>query len=91
MNQYIDIPLLTGMHAGRNFMNIISSDVVIFVSIGSPGTLSELAFAIQMERPSIVMHGSEKLKSYIDEILNGVVMFADSLSELETNLKKLLS
>ena len=90
MNEYLDIPLLTGMHAGRNFMNVISSDVLIFVSVGSPGTLSELAFAIQMEKPSIVLNGSEKLKSYIDEISDKRITFVDGLDELSLKLEGLL-
>ena len=90
MNEYIDYPLLTSMHAGRNYMNIISSDVLIFVSVGSPGTLSELAYAIQMERPSIIIRGSEKLKEYVEEMKAENVTFVDSLEELETKLKELL-
>ena len=90
MNQYIDIPLLTNMSAGRNYMNAISSDILIFVSVGSPGTLSELAFAIQMEVPSIIIRGSEKLKSYINEFAEGPVTFVDSIEELEAEMYKLL-
>lgn len=86
MNEYIDYPLLTSMHAGRNYMNIISSDVLVFVSVGSPGTLSELAYAIQMERPSIIIRGSEKLKAYVEELKASHVTFVDSLEELSTKL-----
>jgi uncharacterized protein (TIGR00725 family) len=90
MNQYLDIPLLTSMSAGRNFINVISSDILIFVSIGSPGTLSELAYAIQMEIPSIVIRGSEKLQSCINEFTEGVVTFVDSMEELQAKLDELL-
>lgn len=90
MNKYLDIPLLTSMSAGRNFMNAISSDILIFVSVGSPGTLSELAFAIQMEVPSVVIRGSEKLKSYINEFAEDSVTFVDSIEELEVKLNGLL-
>lgn len=83
MNPHVDIPLLTNMHAGRNYMNIISSDVLVFVSVGSPGTLSELAFAIQMKKPSIVINGTEKLETYINEISEGAVIFASSVEEVK--------
>ncbi len=89
MNEYLDIPLLTGMHAGRNFMNVISSDILIFVSVGSPGTLSELAFAIQMGKPSIIIHGSEKMKDYINELSGKDIYFVDSLDELQIELNRL--
>lgn len=90
MNEYIDYPLLTSMHAGRNYMNIISSDMLVFVSVGSPGTLSELAYAIQMERPSIIIRGSDKLKAYIEEMEAENVIFVDSLEILQTKLTELL-
>lgn len=91
MNRYLDIPLLTSMHAGRNYMNVISSDILIFVSVGSPGTLSELAYAIQMKVPSIVIRGSEKLKAYIAEFANGSVTFVDSLEELEDKFRSMIN
>lgn len=90
MNKYIDYPLLTSMHAGRNYMNIISSDVLVFVSVGSPGTLSELAYAIQMERPSIIIRGSDKLMAYINEMEPENLTFVDTLEELNIKLTELL-
>jgi uncharacterized protein (TIGR00725 family) len=91
MNKHIDIPILTGMHAGRNFINVLSSDILIFVSVGSPGTLSELAFAIQLNKPIIVIRGSEKLRTYVEELKAGSAYFAESISDLEKKLKELLS
>jgi len=90
MNEYIDYPLLTNMYSGRNYMNIISSDVLVFVSVGSPGTLSELAHAIQTGRPSIIIRGSEKLKAFVNELGAPHVTFVDSLEELRTQLNELL-
>jgi len=91
MNEYIDYPLLTNMHAGRNFMNIISADVLIFVSVASPGTLSELAHAIQMSKPSIVIRGSATLQAFIKELDATKVIFVDSLEELEKYLGEFLN
>jgi len=90
MNKYVDVPILTGMHAGRNFINVLSSDVLIFVSVGSPGTLSELAFAIQLGKPTIVIRGSDSLKSYILGLKSKSVNFVDSLSDLQQVLMKLI-
>lgn len=88
MNKYIDILLLTNMHAGRNYMNIISSDALVFVSVASPGTLSELAFAIQTEKPSVVINGSEKLKKCIEEFSAINVLFVDTVEQVAVFLKK---
>lgn len=45
-SSYIDIPILTGMGDGRNFINILSSDVVVALS-GRAGTISEIALALK--------------------------------------------
>ena len=87
LNPYIDIPVMTGMGPARNFMNIISSDIVIFIGVGSPGTLSELAFAIQMKKESFVINGSVRLKDYITELGSSNVTFVDSLEEIKSRLK----
>ena len=90
LNDYIDIPIMTGMHSGRNFPNILSSDVLVFVSVGSPGTLTELAFAIQYEKPSVVINGTDKLRAYIDEISDNKVLFVNTIEEVQTKLRELL-
>lgn len=89
INSFIDIPVMTGMGPARNFMNIISSDLLIFISVGSPGTLSELAFAIQMNKESLVINGSEKLKTYIQELNPENLTFVESIEEIRTRLMNL--
>lgn len=89
MNKYLDIPILTGMHAGRNYMNILSSDFVIFIGVGSPGTLSELAFAIQLEKPVVIINGSKKLQDYIEEFKSPSVYFTSNLREVEEKINNI--
>jgi uncharacterized protein (TIGR00725 family) len=86
INDYIDIPIVTSMHAGRNYMNILSSDILIFVSVNSPGTLSELAHAIQMKKPIYILNFSKNLKEYITE-LSDKINFVDSVDDLSRLLK----
>ena len=49
-NQYIDIPIATGLGIGRNVIIARTADALIAVG-GAYGTLSEIAFALQMEKP----------------------------------------
>lgn len=51
-NPYIDIPIATGLGAARNLIIIHSSKAVLAVN-GSYGTLSELAFALQLNKPVV--------------------------------------
>ncbi|MCG2720856.1 MAG: TIGR00725 family protein [Thermodesulfovibrionales bacterium] len=51
-NQYIDIPITTGLGIGRNVVIARTADALIAVG-GEYGTLSEIAFALQMGKPVI--------------------------------------
>lgn len=46
-NQYVQIPIVTGMGVGRNVMLVKTADVVIAVG-GEFGTLSEIAHALNI-------------------------------------------
>jgi uncharacterized protein (TIGR00725 family) len=49
-NQFIDIPIATGLGIGRNVIIARSADALIAIG-GEYGTLSEIAFALQMGKP----------------------------------------
>jgi len=51
-NEFIDLPIATGLGIGRNVIIARAADAVIAVG-GEYGTLSEIAFALQMEKPVI--------------------------------------
>ncbi len=51
-NEYIDISIVTGMGIGRNVIIARTADALIAVG-GEYGTLSEIAFALQMNKPVI--------------------------------------
>jgi uncharacterized protein (TIGR00725 family) len=51
-NQFIDIPVVTGLGIGRNVIIARTADALIAVG-GSYGTLSEIAFALQMGKPVV--------------------------------------
>lgn len=51
-NPHIDIPIATGLGIGRNVIIARTADALIAVG-GEYGTLSEIAFALQMGKPVI--------------------------------------
>ena len=64
-NPFVDIPIATGLGAGRNLIIIHSAQAVLAVD-GSFGTLSELAFALQLNKPVVGLNTwnvSEKIVS----------------------------
>ncbi len=52
MNEYIDVPVTTGLGIGRNVIIARTADALIAVG-GEYGTLSEIAFALQMKKPVV--------------------------------------
>jgi hypothetical protein len=49
-NRYVDIPIATGLGYMRNNLVVKNADIVIAID-GKEGTLSEIAFALQMKKP----------------------------------------
>lgn len=49
-NPYVTVPIATGMGIGRNIVIIRTAQAVIAVD-GKYGTLSEIAYALQLEKP----------------------------------------
>lgn len=54
-NRFIDIPIVTGLGIARNFIVACSSQVLIAIH-GGYGTLSEIAFALQLAVPVVGLH-----------------------------------
>lgn len=68
-NQFIELPIVTGMGEARNAMVVRSSQAVIAVG-GGYGTLSEIAFALKWEIPVIGLATWELRKErYPDRII----------------------
>ena len=51
-NPYIDVTVVTGMSYARNIIVVRSSDALIAIE-GKYGTLSEIAFALQLHKPIV--------------------------------------
>ena len=51
-NPYIDLPIATGLGIGRNVIIARTADALIAVG-GEYGTLSEMAFGLQMKKPVV--------------------------------------
>jgi len=49
-NPYVDIPIATGLGYMRNSLVVKNAEVVVAIN-GKEGTLSEIAFALQMNKP----------------------------------------
>ena len=90
LNKYVDIPVMTGMKGARNYMNVLSSDVVVAIGYNSAGTLSEIAFSLQLEKPLIICGASEAMQKYLKQFKNKQLRFAKDIDGVSKLFKKLL-
>ena len=63
-NQFIQIPVITGLGHARNVLVVRSAQVLIAVK-GGYGTLSEVALALKMGKPVIGLHSWDVSKKII--------------------------
>ncbi|MCJ2512037.1 MAG: TIGR00725 family protein [Candidatus Thermoplasmatota archaeon] len=70
-NQYVQIPIVTGMGVGRNVMLVKTADVLIAVG-GEYGTLSEIAHALNIGKKVISLR-SWRLERATDRPIPGLI------------------
>lgn len=56
-NPYLDIAVTTGIGYARNYINVCSSDAVVSIS-GAGGTLSEIGYALALNKLLVLMKGT---------------------------------
>jgi len=86
-NEFVDIPIYTGMFDARNVINAKTADVLIALS-GGAGTLSEIAIAIRSGTPVICLHAPQfTIPGDHDVVIVDTV--DDVIREIEKRLKEL--
>ncbi len=84
---FIDIPVLTGMGDGRNFINILSSDIVVALP-GRSGTISEIALALKNGKNVILLNFSLG-NLFIEYQKAGIMILVSKPEEVIEEIKKL--
>ena len=90
LNSFVDIGVVTGMAGGRNYMNIKTSDIVVAVGSNSAGTLSEIAFTLQSNKPLIIVNASASMKLFLLEFNNENVYYISTIKGIEKKLTVLM-
>lgn len=76
MSTAVDIPILTGLGHARNVVNILSSQVVIACGMGA-GTASEIAIALKIQRPVILLQVPAEAQAFFRSLNPQQVQIAD--------------
>jgi uncharacterized protein (TIGR00725 family) len=81
VSAYVDLPILTGMGEARNFVNVLTSQVVLVCGMGS-GTASEAALAIKANRPVVLVAPDRTTAEFFRSITNGLRVAEDAATAI---------
>ncbi len=85
----VDIQIITGMSGGRNIINVRSSDVVVACGIGA-GTASEIAHALKIKKPTILLGSGEKAEAFFKELSPKLIHITKTVPDTIALIKKLI-
>jgi len=77
----VEIAIRTNISNARNQINALTSDVVIVCGTISPGTLSEVAFALAAERPIVLLNHDPIARQFVKGVGGDRVTVVDSTTE----------
>jgi uncharacterized protein (TIGR00725 family) len=80
-NEFVDIPIYTGMYEGRNVINAKTPHLLIALA-GGAGTLSEIALALRAGTPVIGLHCPDVSLSGVDPVIR-VESVEEALREMD--------
>jgi uncharacterized protein (TIGR00725 family) len=64
----VDIAVFTGVGEARNVINVLSSDVVVACGVEGAGTASEVALALKLVRPTVLLAPSPEAAAFFRSI-----------------------
>ena len=87
-SEELDISIITNMGAGRNYINAASSHFIIAIGM-SPGTASEICFAIQLKKNVILLNQNEESINFFNFLNKGLVHVVENPYEAIELIKKI--
>jgi uncharacterized protein (TIGR00725 family) len=64
----VDVAIFTAMGEARNTINVLSSDVVVACGVEGPGTASEVALALRLGRPTVLLAATPEAAAFFQSI-----------------------
>jgi uncharacterized protein (TIGR00725 family) len=91
MSKYVDVPIFTGMMGGRNFINALSSDVMIACATMSTGTLSEIAHALRFGKQVVLLSHEADTRDFLQRLGGQQMHLVDSPAAAVAEVERLLA
>ncbi len=80
-SEHLDMSIITNMKAGRNYINALSSDVLVACGMNS-GTASEVSHAIQANKPIILLGVDDTTKMFFKNLGKDLINTANNPQEV---------
>ena len=82
----VDIAVFTGVGEARNAINVLSSDVVVACGVEGAGTASEVALALRLGRPTILLAPAPSAAAFFREVAGKTDLHQVSTAEAAMEL-----
>ena len=90
MSDYVSIPIVSDVGSARNFINILTADIVIVCGMGL-GTSSEAALAIKHGKPTLFTKVEKSHLNFFQSLTNKSILFFDEADALFGFIEKKLN
>jgi uncharacterized protein (TIGR00725 family) len=87
----VDVAIMTDMGSARNYINVLTSDVIVACGAGGAGTASEIALALKSDKFVVLFNGSKESRAYFKKIGGRLVLEADSVAKTIELIRLLLA
>jgi uncharacterized protein (TIGR00725 family) len=87
----VDVAIMTDMGSARNYINVLTSDVIVACGAGGAGTASEIALALKSDKFVVLFNGSKESRAYFKKIGGRLVLEADSVARTVELIRLLLA
>ncbi len=86
-SEYLDIPICTNMRSGRNYLNVLTSDLVVVCGIDH-GTSSEVSLSIKPGKKVILVGLFEEANNFYEKLAPNQITIVKDYKEAIEKIKK---
>jgi uncharacterized protein (TIGR00725 family) len=90
LSEAVDVGIVSGMGSARNYINVLSSDVVIACGQGGAGTASEIALALKSKKAVILLNDRDESIAFFRSIGGDLIHSATTVVDAIALVRKLL-
>jgi uncharacterized protein (TIGR00725 family) len=87
----VDIAIMTDMGSARNYINVLTSDVIVACGAGGAGTASEIALALKSDKFVVLLNSGKESRPYFKKIGGRLALEADTVARTVELIRLLLA